>query len=313
MLTVLMAAHNSAKTLPRVLDAYRLLQPPSGGWKAVIADNGSTDATAEIVRQYADQLPVELVLEPRVGQNRARNTGLLHVEGDLVVMTDDDTVPQADWLLQMRGAADLHPEFDVFGGKIVPLWPSPPPEWFFRLVPLGMTFAMTAPDLVDGPIAPGLVWSPNMAVRRKVFDAGHRFDESVGPQPGQYRMGSETEFTTRIERHGHRARHCAKSVVGHIIRPAQMDPNWIIRRGYRFGKDMYWKERAASGNSEIPQFWGIPRWKLRKLVQEAAKSLFARLTSDFESGFAARWETQYLLGYCWEALQARRMERRRPT
>ena len=27
---------------------------------------------------------------------------------------------------------------------------------------------------------------PNIAVRKCVFDVGYRFDETMGPQPGQY-------------------------------------------------------------------------------------------------------------------------------
>ena len=122
MLTVLMATHNGAKTLPRVLDAYLDLHEPPGGWKAIIVDNASTDDTADTVLSYAGHLPILLVREPRRGKNWGLNTGLQHVEGDLVVFTDDDIVPDPDWLVRMRQVADDQPDYDVFGGKIEPIW-----------------------------------------------------------------------------------------------------------------------------------------------------------------------------------------------
>ena len=48
MLTVLIATRNGAATLPRVLASYTQLEPPTGGWKLVVVDNGSTDGTAAL-------------------------------------------------------------------------------------------------------------------------------------------------------------------------------------------------------------------------------------------------------------------------
>jgi hypothetical protein len=88
-----------------------------------------------------------------------------------------------------------------------------------------------------------------------------------------------------------------------------MDPEWIIRRGYRFGRDIYWKDLAASRHAGIPKFLGIPRWMLRALAGQTTKSLWAKLRRNFEADFAARWEAQYLLGYCTEAFKASRSNR----
>lgn len=41
-----------------------------------------------------------------------------------------------------------------------------------------------------------------MAIRRKMFDAEHRFDTSVGPKGKNYVMGSETKFTSRLHKVG---------------------------------------------------------------------------------------------------------------
>src|SRR6516225_223426 len=119
MLTVLIATRNGARTLPRCLGALAGLTSPPGGWKLVVVDNGSTDATREIVASFADRLPLTFLLEPRHGKNAALNAGLGSVEGDLVVFTDDDTLPRPDWLVEMRRAADEHRSFSIFGGSVL--------------------------------------------------------------------------------------------------------------------------------------------------------------------------------------------------
>ena len=89
--SVLLAAYNEqgviARTLRSVLDSdYPVLE-------VVVVDDGSTDGTAEIVRQIARADPrVRLVVQPNAGKARALNNGLTQVLGDYVVTLDADTI-----------------------------------------------------------------------------------------------------------------------------------------------------------------------------------------------------------------------------
>jgi glycosyltransferase involved in cell wall biosynthesis len=67
LLTVLMASHNGAATLPAVLDAYCRLIAPPGGWSLLLIDNASDDATAALAQAYAARLPLRVVREGRRG------------------------------------------------------------------------------------------------------------------------------------------------------------------------------------------------------------------------------------------------------
>ena len=96
MLTVLFATYNGEKTLPAVLNAYSKQSLPKEEWKLVIVDNGSNDNTKEIINEFLPLLPITLLFEPRRGKNVALNTGLSHIEGDLIVFTDDDVLPHTE-------------------------------------------------------------------------------------------------------------------------------------------------------------------------------------------------------------------------
>ncbi len=135
MLTVLIATYNGARTLPYVLNIYCQLEPPDDGWQLVIVDNRSTDQTKEVIASFTQRLPLTYLFEPRQGKNVALNTGLSRVAGDLIVFTDDDTLPQPNWLRQIRLAADSQSEFVIFGGPILPKWEVLPEDWVSSWIP----------------------------------------------------------------------------------------------------------------------------------------------------------------------------------
>jgi len=303
VISVLLATHNGAGTLGRVLDAYAELLTDDIRWHMVVVDNASTDATAILLEQYARRLPLLPLRTERRGKNVALNLGLEHCRGDLVVLTDDDAVPAKEWLRSWMATSTSQPLFDVFAGRIDPLWPDGGcPEWIPRLIDMGAVFAITPERMSEGPVDAVWVWGPNMAVRRSVFDAGFRFDESVGPAAGQYRMGSETELTVRLQRAGHRAWYAPDIRVGHIIRPEQLDQRWIMRRAYRVGRQTFQAVRhAVQSGAQGPTFRGAPRTVWRLLLKEYLRLSRARILLDFDAGIRAEWQISHLLGYLHEA------------
>lgn len=279
MLTVLFATHNGARWLPRVLEAFAALEAPPGGWKLVAVENASTDATAQVLASFMARLPLSVLSQPKPGKNSALNLGLAAVEGDLVVLTDDDVLPAADWLVRLRAAAAANPAHDVFGGRIVPHFEIEPPDWLLRWAPLDMAYAATPADLPSGPLDPGMVWGPNMAVRQRVFDAGHRFSERVGPTAGSYAMGSETEFTQRVAQAGHASWYCPEAVVEHLVRAEQMTEQWLYGRALRYGRGALMRE-LAQGLHRGPQLAGVPRSLYGDLLKTGYVLARARLSRD---------------------------------
>jgi glycosyltransferase involved in cell wall biosynthesis len=303
MLTVLIATYNGAKTLPEVLKAYCRLQTPAGGWKLVIVDNGSTDATKQIIHSFVDRLPLTYLFEPSKGKNAALNTGLAHVEGDLVVFTDDDVLPRPDWLLEMRRAADSHRSFSLFGGTVVPRWEIPPEEWILVILawlPVGRVFPNTDPSWNEGPIEPYNLFGPNMAIRTEIFEAGYRFDVGIGPRGGNYAMGSETELTVRLSKAGFTSWHCKQAVVEHIVRRFQLNRAWILGRALKFGRGQYrmWIRYEDVG---LKAYLGIPRHLIKDVVKQALYVGRAKLSGDTAELFQERWKFNYLLGQAIEA------------
>lgn len=316
MMTVIIATRNGSRTVPDLLDTYCRLQDPPGGWKLVVIDNNSTDNTREILDSYLGKLPLTCLFEERPGKNRALNAGLSKIEGDLVLFTDDDAFPRTDWLVQMRASADLHKTYTVFGGIVVPRWENPPPDWLLKWVPGGAVFSLTPPLVQDGPTTPYYVFGPNMGVRAGVFSDGECFDESIGPRPGQYPMGGESEFVRRLARNGHAIWMNRGAVVEHFIRQFQMRKSWILGRAIRFGRGQ-WRLNPAAEALSARSWFGIPPFLIRGMLNESARWMGAILRYDREGAFRARWELNYLRGHAvesksmWSDIRKRKLEGRR--
>ena len=303
MLTVLMATLNGAPTLPQVLDAYCALTAPPGDWNLVVIDNGSTDDTYAVLQRYLDFLPLHYLYEPRRGKNAALNTGLAFVlqnfSAELLVFSDDDAVPDTDWLIRLSECAAQQRDYAVFGGSILPDWAAAPPDWLLRLVPLGLSFGLTASTLPDGPVHPGLVWGANMAIRRAVFENGHRFNDAVGPNGGDYAMGSEVELSRKLHALGHLSWFCSAARVRHHIRAHQLTEQFALQRAWRYGRG----KRRQEHPGIFPEWFGIPRWMLFRYLQELMRYALARLRNQADQRFLHRWEMAQLRGYFHEARQ----------
>jgi glycosyltransferase involved in cell wall biosynthesis len=299
MLTVLLATRNRAHFLPGVLDALCALKSPTGGWKLVIVDNGSTDQTEQVLASYSGRLPLHSIVERKLGKNSALNAGLALVEGDLTILSDDDVFPRSDWLAQMRRAADEQPGYTIFGGAIKPRWEVVPPEWT-KWIDLGPIFTITSPLLKEGEIsfeALSVVQGPNMAVRSTVLQST-LFNPSIGPRGASYPMGSETELVLRLGRQGHKAWHVQEAVVEHYVRSEQLNEDWVLERAIRLGRGRY------RMSPHVKLWLGVPRHLFRDVPREVFLIAITRLLFKKPAHFRSRWRLNILRG---KALEARLM------
>ena len=308
MITVIFATRNGMRTLPAVLDAYLRLQVPDRGWKLIVVDNASTDRSRDAIDSFQDRLPLTSLSEKKPGKNAALNAAIAHIEGDLVVLTDDDVFPRPDWLACMRVAADNQPAYSIFGGVVLPRWEITPPDWVVKWVPLEPVFTLTPPSLREGPVDHHFVFGPNMAVRAKVFEEGFRFDPTIGPQGSNYAMGSETEFVNRLASQGHTAWHVRNAQVEHFIRDFQMTSSWIMGRAIRFGRGLY-RMGSNERSTEMPTWLGVPRYLFKEVLRQSALLSKNLLTFHSEEAFRARWDLNVVRGQIIESYRSGR----RPT
>lgn len=90
----MLPAYNEAGSITTVLDRiFEALDEPGYSFEVIVVDDGSKDATADIVATYIElkRFPVTLVrLTRNFGKEAALLAGLDHAEGDAVVLMDAD-------------------------------------------------------------------------------------------------------------------------------------------------------------------------------------------------------------------------------
>ena len=118
VISVVLATRNRANILDVTL-GHISRQRVDDNWEIVIADNGSSDHTPDILARWRGDLPLRGVCVEEPGKSRALNAALQLATGDLLVFTDDDIIPRADWLQRTAAAARAWPGHSVFGGRIV--------------------------------------------------------------------------------------------------------------------------------------------------------------------------------------------------
>lgn len=304
MISVLMATHNGADTIGRTLEAMSKLDTPKGGWELIIVNNASSDATETLVQKWRDRLPLRYMLEPRLGKSKAMNTALKHAEGDFLIMTDDDVLPDRGWLIEWRRVADGWPQCAVFGGAIVPEFDGHPPRWSMPRVCLTVLYAQT-PELAEGEVEPADISGPNMAMRRSVYESGHRFDESF--LVGTYGlMGEDSEFVRRAYTHGLTIGFAPTARVRHIIHEKQLSWRWMHHRFFRHGRTMFLFEEVRQNEATGALEFDFPRWRIRRVASSLIKLTFVSLSLNWGRTLAHSRTLAYDLGALRQACILRR-------
>ena len=285
-ITIIIATRNRAEILRQTLEDMTAVDRDGLNVEIIVADNGSSDHTREVVESFADRLPVRWVFEQEPGQNAARNRALSEVElGKLVVFTDDDVTPQRDWLKANAAISERWPDYSVFGGTIYVIWPAQEiPGWAKSQEVRDFGFAehdYGEPERPYKQTPTSYPFSPNMWFRREVFAKGRRFDESIGPRPGMYIMGSETSFLAELKRDGYKMLYSPKSVVGHHIQPGMISVAGIKKRAYRYGRSNphLYSEQYVTEYKARPVRWKLER--LSRIIYIAVK--YARSLLIFSS------------------------------
>ncbi|MFC7187956.1 glycosyltransferase [Halorubrum yunnanense] len=95
--TLAIPCYNVADVLPETLSAVADLDDSPG--RVICIDDGSTDETAEVIRDTPD---IELIQhDENRGLAAARNTALEHTETEGLAMIDADVVVDPDWLTHL--------------------------------------------------------------------------------------------------------------------------------------------------------------------------------------------------------------------
>ena len=116
--SVVVATHNRSLRLTQLLAGLRAQTLPLDAFEVIVVDDGSSDATQEVLTGEARRGDLRLCIPPPVergGPAAARNRGWRLARAPFVAFTDDDCVPTPAWLETLLAAARQRPDAIVRG------------------------------------------------------------------------------------------------------------------------------------------------------------------------------------------------------
>lgn len=117
-ISLLIAAHNEEADIEaRILNALAL-DYPAGKLEIVIASDGSTDATNDIVRRYADRGVRLIAYSLNQGKATVLDKSVPRLTGEIVLLSDANTHMKAD-AARLLAAWFADPEVGVVCGRLV--------------------------------------------------------------------------------------------------------------------------------------------------------------------------------------------------
>lgn len=231
--SVVIPTYNSRDFLLGCLDALAIQTHPRHRFEIIVADNGSTDGTREMIR--ADHPDVRIVPAPRKGSGHARNAGILAARCELILNTDADCLPDRDWVATMVALfAKAPPKVACIGGAILPYSQR-------TLVERYRETWVQQPEVTSGTGTTRFAATANAAIRASVVRELDGFDGEVGHD--------DTDFGMRLAAAGYTVEISTRAIVRHH-NPA--DLKTLFRHRKKYGESNFKLARKH------PQVFGDP-------------------------------------------------------
>lgn len=215
-ISVVVCTYNGSRTIRDTLEALNLVEYPD--FEVIVVDDGSTDGTGDIAREYA----VKVVSTENCGLSSARNTGAQAATGEIVAYTDDDAYPDPHWLKYVAATFADGDWVGVGGPNIAPAGDGRIAECVAN-APGGPVHVLLSDR--EAEHIPGC----NMAFRKSAIEAVGGFDV-------QYRAaGDDVDLCWRLQEGGGKLGFSPSAMVWHHRRNS-------VRT--------YWKQQVGYGKAE---------------------------------------------------------------
>lgn len=115
-ISVIIPTYRRTKELGRCIEALR--KQARAADQLLIVKRDDDEETRGFLEEIKSSYPALRIVTVKIpGQIAALNSGLSEAEGDIVVFTDDDTIPHIDWLRRIEGHFQSSPKTGGVGGR----------------------------------------------------------------------------------------------------------------------------------------------------------------------------------------------------
>jgi glycosyltransferase involved in cell wall biosynthesis len=267
--SIVIPTFNRAELLPRTLQPLAEQRTDGCSYEVIFVSNGSSDHSGELIEQAVRDYPGRFRyfwIQPTGGPSAPRNFGIRHAQGEVVIILDDDVIPDPDlvqrhWEYHQRYRER---EATALGEVYVPDDLKLDPMSLFHSFPYSEVQARENLDYL-------FFWTCNVSVKRE-------FMLECGMFPEDMLYYEDMICGHRLFSHGMKLRFLPQARGQHIhkLKPAGVPQKglfnglWLFRFVRRLPEPAV-KERFGIFSSDVP-------W--RSLVLRFVKRVAFRLTDN---------------------------------
>lgn len=304
--SIIVCTYNRAESLKDTLAALACLESPlTRTWEVVVVDNNSRDHTRQVVETVQQTWPrLRYVFEAAQGLSHARNRGIAEAAGEVILFTDDDVLPESDWLVTTLAGLDKYGA-DACGGYIAPIWETPPPDW---LTERFYGFLAVRTDRTDDYFIIDTGQTPfgaNMAFHKKVFEQVGLFDTSRGRKGKVLASGEDGEMFERILAAGLKVAFLGSSRVHHKVESFRLTKRYFRRWRMQTSRNLA-ISRDVPGARRI---CNIPLYLFPQFLRALARALVFKITRPPDEAFNREMIVYHFLGTfegLWQVWRSRK-------
>jgi glycosyltransferase involved in cell wall biosynthesis len=240
--SIIIPTYNRAPTLSETLAS--IFNANFEGIEIIVVDNGSTDDTATICRQFKEigKIDVRYYYDPEPGLLTGRHLGASAATGEILCFLDDDVELSPSWLEGVRNAF-TDTEVQLATGPSLPKYETEPPEWLrYFWSPFekrGRTcFWLSLMDLGTEKfvIHPTNVWGLNFCIRKAAFiELGGFHPDNIPAHLQMFQGDGETGLAIKALEKGYKALYHPSIKVYHLIPAARLTYAYFQKRAYYQG------------------------------------------------------------------------------
>jgi len=301
--SIVVCTYNRAESLRDTLRALQALRAaPGRAWEVIVVDNNSRDHTRAVVEAVQRDWPLlRYEFEGAQGLSHARNHGLGCARGEVVLFTDDDVLPEPEWL-EATLAGLAHHAAEACGGWIGPIWESPPPPWLTER--FHGFLAVRAERSDDYPITAETPtpYGANMAFRRAVFDRVGLFDTRRGRKGAVLASGEDGEMFERLLAAGLKVVFLGGARVHHKVEAFRATKRYLRRWRMQTSRNIV----LARGLPGERRLFNIPLYLFPQIARALGRVVSGRLWHAADEAFQREMVLCHFIGVVQGLRQQRR-------
>jgi glycosyltransferase involved in cell wall biosynthesis len=285
LFSVIIPTYSRPEQLAACLQAIAALDYPRDRFEVIVVDDGSPEPPVDIVESFSGIIDVKLLTQTNAGPAAARNAGAAGARGDYLVFTDDDCLPDSQWLRAYAGQFSITP-LSIVGGRTLNALPH-------------NLFSAASQSVIDAVYRyfnmagqPLFFATNNLAMPAASFRQLAGFNE-------QFRTSEDRELCDRWTQNGYRMIYAPQAVCHHAHR-LNLRSFWGQHFGYGRGAFRFHRERRTRHGSRLePDL----RFYFSLLTSPAVTERGARML--MLTALVCWSQIASTAGFAWEMLQHR--------